>query len=69
MRGTYNAEIAGSSPAVRNKVLIKYRTPYVTMAEWSNATDSRSVSPGSAGSNPAGDKVSLVSSVGRASDF
>ena len=25
------------------------------MAEWSNATDLRSVSPGSAGSNPAGD--------------
>ena len=69
-------------------------SPYVTMAEWSNATDLRSVSPGSAGSNPAGDNFilhdvtvachtfkrgregaspsgvpSLVSSVGRASDF
>ena len=41
----------------------------VTMAEWSNATDSRSVSFGSAGSNPAGDTSCLVSSVGRASDF
>ena len=30
------------------------------MAEWSNATDLRSVSPGSAGSNPAGDNLALL---------
>ena len=30
------------------------------MAEWSNATDLRSVSPGSAGSNPAGDTIALL---------
>ena len=41
----------------------------VIMAEWSKATDLSSVIFGCAGSNPAGDIISPLSSVGRASDF
>ena len=40
----------------RATALLRWSDKYitlVTMAEWSNATDSRSVSFGSAGSNPA----------------
>ena len=44
-RRAYNAEIVGSSPTRSKEPL----------AEWSNATDLRSVSFGSAGSNPARD--------------
>ena len=59
MRGTYNAEIAGSSPAIRNVLGQTLNDTICHHGGVVNATDLRSVSPGSAGSNPAGDTIRL----------
>ena len=41
----------------------------VSMAEWSNATDLRSVLFGGAGSNPAGDKLRFLTAISTTPHF